>query len=109
MAGSVQYAFVKMDEGFYEDVIIEHLRDEHGYVHLYGPDVARTSDKYDDVFIPGVLPQALRRINPGLPQQAIQEALIKLNDVDGGSLEQRNERFNDYLQSGVEVRFFDGK
>ncbi len=109
MAGSVQYAFVKMNEGFYEDVIIEHLRDEHGYVHLYGPDVVRTSDKYDDVFIPDVLLQALRRINPGLPQQAIQEALIKLNDVDGGSLEQRNEWFNDYLQSGVEVRFFDGK
>lgn len=28
---------------------------------------------------------------------------------EGGSLEQRNEIFNDYLQSGVEVRYFDGK
>lgn len=109
MSGSTQYAFLKMDEEFYEDVIIAHLRDEHHYEHLYGPDVERTSEKYDDVFIPGVLPHALKLINPTLPEQAIQEALIKLNAVEGGSLEQRNERFNDYLQSGVEVHFFDGK
>lgn len=34
---------MKMDEEFYEDVIIEHLRDEHGYIHLYGPDVSAHS------------------------------------------------------------------
>ena len=109
MAGSIHYAAIKMDEAFYEDVIIERLCDEHGYTHLYGPDVERTSDKYDDVFLPGVLAAALKRINPNLPRQAIQEALLKLNDVGSGSLAQRNEAFNDYLQTGVEVRFFDGK
>lgn len=45
MPGSVKYAFMKIDEGFYEDVIIAHLRDEHHYDHLYGPDVPRTSEK----------------------------------------------------------------
>ena len=108
---SIEYMAVSMpiNEDFYEQVIIEHLRDDLGYDYLYGPDVARTSDKYDDVFLPGVLSAAIRRINPKLPQQAIQEAILKLNDIDAGSLEQRNERFNDYLQSGVEVHFFDGK
>lgn len=100
---------IKMDEDFYEQVIIEHLRDDLGYEHLYGPDVARTSERYDDVFLPGVLPAALRRINPALPHQAIEEALVKLGDVEGGSIEQRNERFTDYLQTGVEVHFFDGR
>ena len=33
----------------------------------------------------------------------------KIQNVEIGSLEQRNEIFNDYLQSGVEVHFFDGK
>jgi len=98
-----------INEDFYEQVVIEHLRDDLGYDYLYGPDVARTSDKYDDVFLPGVLPSALRRINPALPERAIQEAVLKLDGIDAGSLEQRNERFNDYLQSGVEVHFFDGK
>ena len=109
MAPDFNYAAIKIDEAFYEDVIIERLCDEHGYSHLYGPAVERTSDKYDDAFLPGVLPDALRRINPNLPRQAIQEALVKLNDVSGGSLEQRNEVFSDYLQTGVEVHFFDGK
>ena len=71
MAGNVHYAAIKMDEAFYEDVIVERLCDKHGYVHFYGPDVERTSDKYDDVFLPDVLPAALRRINPTLPRQAI--------------------------------------
>jgi type I restriction enzyme R subunit len=35
--------------------------------------------------------------------------MMKLSAVEGGSLEQRNEVFTDYLQSGVEVRYFDGK
>ena len=103
MAGTNAYAFITMNEEFFEDVVINHLCNGCGYEYLYGPDVARTSDKYDDVFLPGVLPVALHRINPTLPQQAIQEAILKIDDVDAGSLEQRNERFNDYLQTGVEV------
>ncbi len=35
--------------------------------------------------------------------------MLKLSNVEGGSLEQRNEIFTEYLQSGVEVRYFDGK
>ena len=35
--------------------------------------------------------------------------LLRIKNIEGGSLEQRNEIFNDYLQSGVEVRYFDGK
>ena len=100
---------IHMDEDFYEQVVIEHLRDDLGYGHLYGPDVPRTTDEYRDVFLPDVLPASLRRINADLPSAAIQEAILKISNVEGGTLEQKNEIFNDYLQSGVEVRFFDGK
>ena len=51
----------------------------------------------------------MRRINRNLPEAAIEEAIRKIQNVEIGSLEQRNEIFNDYLQSGVEVHFFDGK
>ena len=100
---------MKIDENFFEQAIIDRLVDEHGYEYLHGPDVARTSDEYRDVFLPGILEDSLRRINKKLPNAAIQEAILKISNVEGGSLEQRNETFTDYLQSGVEVRYFDGK
>lgn len=102
--GSLEFKKISMNEDFYEEALIEHLVDM-GYEHLYGPDVVRTSNKYDDVFLPGELEHALRRINRGLPRQAIQEAIRKISNIEAGSLEQRNEEFTDYLQSGVEVRF----
>lgn len=107
--GQFQYGVVRMNEEFFEDVVVEHLVDELDYEHLYGPNIERTDDRYRDVFLPDVLPAALARINPGLPRAAVREAIEKLNNVEGGSLEQRNEVFNGYLQNGVEVRFFDGQ
>lgn len=103
------YSLMPINEDWYEQVIIEHFVDNLGYVHLYGPDVTRTSDAYRDVFLPDVLFEALCRINPGLPQAAIDEAILKISNVEGGSLAQRNETFHEYLQSGVEVHFYDGK
>lgn len=104
-----EYSVMKIDEDFFEQAIIDRLVDEHGYEYLHGPDVARTSDEYRDVFLPGILEDSLRRINKKLPNAAIQEAILKISNVEGGSLEQRNETFTGYLQSGVEVRYFDGK
>lgn len=105
----IEYDSSKINEDWFEQVIIEHLVDNLGYDHLYGPDVRRSSDDYRDVFLPDVLPDALARINKGLPSAAIDEAILKISNVEGGTLEQRNETFNDYLQSGVEVRYFDGE
>ena len=99
---------IYMNEGFYEDALIEFFTDYLGYEHLYGPDVRRTNDKYDDVFLPDVLPEALQRVNPGMPYQAIREAILKISNVEAGGLEQRNKIFSDYLQPAVEVRYFDG-
>ncbi len=103
-----EFEYAVINEGFYEEALLEYFQDNLGYDYLYGPDVPRTTEKYDDVFLPGVLSSALRQINPDLPLQAIQEAVIKLNENDSNKLEIRNERFHEYLQSGVEVRYFDG-
>lgn len=105
----VEYDSSRINEDWFEQVVVEHLVDDLGYEHLYGPDVRRSSDDYRDVFLPDVLPDALARINKGLPSAAIDEAILKISNVEGGTLEQRNETFNDYLQSGVEVRCFDGE
>lgn len=105
----IEYDSSRINEDWFEQVVVEHLVDSLGYDHLYGPDVRRSSDDYRDVFLPDVLPDALARINKGLPSAAIDEAILKISNVEGGTLEQRNETFNDYLQSGVEVRYFDGE
>lgn len=100
---------IPFNEEFFEQAIIEHMVNTLGYEHLYGPDVPRTDSLYHDVFLIDVLQSSLWRINPGLPPAAIHEAILRLNDVEAGSLTQRNERFSGYVQSGVEVRFFDGE
>ena len=38
-----------------------------------------------------------------------EQVILKMSNIDTGTLYQKNEVFNDYLQSGVEVHFFDGK
>lgn len=104
----VEYAAISINEDFYEQAIIEYFTTNLGYEYLHGPDIERTSEKYDDVFLPDVLPVALKRINPHVPSQAIEEAIRKISTADSGKLESRNEQFHEYLQSGVEVRYFDG-
>lgn len=97
-----------LNEDFFEQSIIEHLKGL-GYEYLEGPDVRRSTDDYRDVFLPEVLPQALRKINPGVPEKVISSAVEKLKVHEADSLVQRNQRFMDYLQSGVEIPYFDGK
>lgn len=106
--GVYEHSVMRIDEDFYEQALIERLVEKHGYEFLHGPDVARTTSEYRDVFLPGILQASLSRINKRLPNVAIQEAILKLSDIEGGGLGQRNETFTDYLQSGVEVRYFDG-
>ncbi|MCI8467941.1 MAG: type I restriction endonuclease subunit R [Eggerthellaceae bacterium] len=94
-------------EGDYEQSLIEFMRDELGYEYLHGPDVARTSDAYDDAFLPDVIEEAVSSINKSLSRAAIRAALDKIENIEGATLVQKNEAFTDMLQNGVEVRYFD--
>ena len=89
-------------EANYENAVIQ-LIEQLGYTHVYGPDVARD---YTDPLYSEVLESSLPVVNPGIPQEAINEALFKLRNIENGKLEQRNLIFTDYLQNGIEVSFF---
>ena len=93
--GAYEYGVISMNEGFYEQVIIDYLVDRLGYSFLHGPDVERTTGEYLDVYLPEELPRSLRRVNPGLPQQAITEAILRLDNLENGPLEQRNETYSE--------------
>jgi len=91
-----------VNENAYESSIIE-LFQNMGYVHVYGPDIDNrdfTSPLYDEV-----LEEALVRLNPKLPQAAINEALFKLRNFENAELVQKNAIFMDYLQNGITVRY----
>ena len=45
------------------------------------------------------------RLNPKLPQAAINEALFKLRNFENAELVQKNSIFMDYLQNGITVRY----
>ena len=86
----------------YENSVIELFRGM-GYTYLYGPEVERD---YNNPLYEVELESALRRINPTLPEDAIQDALFKLHNFENGELTQKNAVFMDFLQNGIEVRFF---
>lgn len=89
-------------EADYENSVIQ-LFEEMGYTHVYGPDIERDlrSPLYEDE-----LESALRRLNPSMPEDGITDALYKLKNYENGELVQKNAVFMDYLQHGVEVRYF---
>ena len=92
-------------EDNYEKALIS-LFEGMGYQYLYGPDIER------DYYVPyyeAQLEESLQTVNPKKPHAAIHEAIIKLRNIDMGSLTQRNETFTDYLQHGIEVSYFNGK
>ena len=92
-------------EDSYEKALIA-LFEGMGYQYEYGPDIERD---YQVPFYEEQLLESLRAVNVGKPAAALHEAVMKLQNIDTGSLVQQNEVFMDYLQHGIEVSYFDGK
>lgn len=88
-------------EADYENSVIE-LFQNMGYQYAYGPDVERD---YKNPLYEDVLVESLYRLNPKLPDAAIQDALYKLKNFENGTLVQQNTVFMNYLQNGIEVSF----
>lgn len=90
-------------ENNYEQAIIQLFRNDLGYDYAYGPDIERDfySPLYEDILL-----DSLYRLNRGLPDDAIQDALFKLKNFENGELVQKNAVFMDYLQNGIPVRYF---
>lgn len=90
-------------EEHYEQSIIE-LFCNMGYTHVYGPDVERD---FTEPLYREILEDSLFRLNPKLPCEAVKEAIYKLTNFENGELVQKNATFTEYLQNGIEVRYFD--
>ncbi len=79
-----------------------------GYQVLHGPDIApgepaAERQGYDDVVLAGRLRDALARLNPRLPADALDDAFRKLTLSETPTLVQRNRAVHRMLVNGVEV------
>ena len=90
-------------ESNYENAVLQLFIQDLDYDYLYGPDVERDyhSPLYEDDLLP-----SLQAVNPGLPQEALAEAVYQLKNIASGSLLQKNMVFTDYLQNGISVKYF---
>ena len=89
-------------EADYEKSVIE-LFQEMGYHYVYAPGLER--DLHSPLY-EKELEDALYRLNPDMPDDAIRDALYKLHNFENGELVQKNAVFMDYIQHGIEVRYF---
>jgi type I restriction enzyme R subunit len=102
-----------MAEGFNEAVVEEAALDwfrELGYQTVRGPDIApgeaaAERASYGDVLLESRLRDALARLNPGVPQDGLDEAFRKLTRIAAPQLVDANHEAHHYLVNGVAVEY----
>ena len=93
------------NENSYEQSIIE-LFQNLGYTYYYGPEIKREYE--NPLFIDDL--HNLYSINSALDREAVDKAIETVQDFGIGSLEDKNNKFMDYLQNGINVNYWkDGK
>ena len=92
----------KFTENSYEQALISLFRDELGYEYIYGPDIER--DYRQPCYVDALVP-AIKRINPTLPKEAIDEALRQIQHATDNTLIASNEDFIRQMQDSMEVPY----
>lgn len=92
----------KFTEDAYEQTLIALFRDELGYAYECGYDVERD---YKEPFYRADLVASMRRLNPELPADLMDDGIKKITDIHIGTLEQNNEQFTLWMQNGMEVGY----
>lgn len=87
-------------EDSYEQALIALFRDTLGYDYTYGYDIERD---LREPFLREEVLASVRRLNPLLPDSAIEDVVKQVCDISEGTLLQNNERFTYMMQNGVET------
>jgi type I restriction enzyme R subunit len=100
---------MSLNESIVEDAALEWFG-ELGYAVGHGPHVApgepaAERDSFSEVVLVGRLREAIRRLNPAIPEEAREEALRKVLRVGTPSLTQTNRAFHRMLRDGVDVEY----
>jgi len=81
-----------------------------GYTHIFGPDIvpgepAAERASFQEVILSRRLRDALYRLNPPIPADALEDALRKVTRPDSPSLLANNRAFHRLLIDGVQVEY----
>lgn len=92
----------KFTEDAYEQTLIALFRDELGYAYECGYEVERD---YREPFHREDLLASMRRLNPSLSADAMEQGIKQITNISIGTLEQNNEQFTLWMQNGLEVGY----
>ncbi len=100
---------MSLNESIVEDAALEWFG-ELGYAVWHGPQLApgepaAERESFGEVVLVGRLREAIRRLNPAIPEEAREEALRKVLRVGTPSLPQTNRAFHRMLRDGVPVEY----
>ncbi|MBL9181866.1 MAG: type I restriction endonuclease subunit R [Verrucomicrobiaceae bacterium] len=100
---------MNLNESIVEDAALEWFG-ELGYAVGHGPHLApgepaAERDSFGEVVLVGRLREAIRRLNPAIPEEAREEALRKVLRVGTPALVQTNRVFHRLLRDGVPVEY----
>ncbi len=100
---------MSLNESIVEDAALEWFG-ELGYAVGHGPHLApgepaAERDSFGEVVLVGRLREAIRRLNPSIPEEAREEALRKVLRVGTPALVQTNCAFHRMLRDGVPVEY----
>jgi len=100
---------MSLNESIVEDAALTWFG-ELGYAVGHGPQLApgepaADRDSFGEVVLVGRLREAIRRLNPTIPEEAREEALRKVLRVATTSLVQTNRAFHRMLRDGVDVEY----
>ncbi len=100
---------MSLNESIVEDAALEWFG-ELGYAVGHGPHLApgepaAERDSFGEVVLVGRLREAIRRLNPAIPEEAREEASRKVLRVGTPALTQTNRAFHRMLRDGVPVEY----
>ena len=98
---------MKFSESHVEDAALEWLAGL-GYAVLHGPDISPDGPtperiSYDQVVLTPRLRKVLKRLNPHLPPETLEDVLRKVQQTETPSLIEENRRLHRYLIEGMPV------
>lgn len=97
-------ADVKFLEEGLENAFLKEIQDL-GYRFVPSQEIVRSN--YKMPIAEEILEDSLVQINPSVSLDVIERAIYQIQHIDAGLLVNRNERFFDYLQNGVEVSHYE--
>lgn len=98
-----------------EDAAIEILEKDLGYSYIHGPEIAPDSENperksFDEVVLEERLKESLSRINPEIPESAIEEATKQIQRIKNKEFLVGNQKFHKILTEGLAVKYrFEGR